>query len=98
GVVLSVLLRRTRRAISLATAFSIAVAIMALTRLVFVMGNAHDGRGMAVATLPPVANKEPRLPGLNVYYILLDAYAGHAGLKMGTGWGNAQFLSDVWPT
>lgn len=95
GVVLSFFLRRNRRAISLATAFSIAVATMALTRLVFVMWNAHDGRGIAVATLAPVANHEARLPGLNVYYILLDAYAGQAGMKMATGWDNAEFFGQM---
>lgn len=95
AAVASFLLRRTRRAISLATAFSIAVGIVAATRLLFVMWNAHTGQGIAVATLAPVANKPARLPGLNVYYFLLDAYAGRAGLKQGTGWDNSEFYAQM---
>ena len=95
AVLVSILLRQNRVAIAMSTAFSIAVAVMALTRLLFVLSHVHHEVRAPMATLAPVANKPPRLPGLNVYYILLDAYAGQLGLKLGTGFDNADFYARM---
>jgi len=37
----------------------------------------------------------PRLPGLNVYYIILDAYGGKRGVQQATGFDNADFYARM---
>jgi hypothetical protein len=49
----------------------------------------ETGEGMAAA------NVAPRIKGMNVYYILIDAYAGRAGLKQVTGYDNTPFYTDL---
>jgi len=53
---------------------------------------------------PPVVEKveggvpaavPPRKAGMNVYYILIDAYAGRAGLRQVTGYDNTPFYTDL---
>ncbi|HTU64307.1 MAG TPA: sulfatase-like hydrolase/transferase [Steroidobacteraceae bacterium] len=52
---------------------------------------------------PPVETAEgglpskvtPRKAGMNVYYILIDAYAGRAGLKQVTGYDNTPFYTEL---
>ena len=43
----------------------------------------------------PVAAKPARLPGLNVYYVILDSYAGRRSLAAQTGFDNGEFLSRM---
>jgi len=87
-------LRKVHSVIMLATAFSIAVGAMAILRWSFVVLHARQYLPN-VAVLAPVADKDPRLPGLNVYYILLDAYGGRSGVMQATGFDNAAFFSSM---
>jgi hypothetical protein len=48
---------------------------------------------VAEGALP--AKIPPRKQGMNVYYILIDAYAGRAGLKQVTGYDNTPFYTDL---
>jgi len=41
------------------------------------------------------AKVKPRKAGMNVYYILIDAYAGRAGLKNVSGYDNTPFYTDL---
>jgi hypothetical protein len=43
----------------------------------------------------PIASKSARLPGLNVYYVILDAYAGNRGMKETLGFDNSIFLQRM---
>ena len=95
AILASIVLRKARMAIAMATAFSIAAAVVALTRLLLVFVQVHLEPRVVPVVLSPVANKPARLPGLNVYYILLDAYAGRVGLKQGTGFDNGDFYEKM---
>jgi hypothetical protein len=95
ALVVSIVLRKSRKAIAIATAFSIASGSMAFARLVIVIFNAHVAGELQVATLAPVANKPPRIAGLNVYYVLLDAYAGRYGLTQAAGFDNGDFYDKM---
>lgn len=95
ATVIVYLLRRARKVTMMATAFGIAVCAMALVRLLLVAVGAHQADPAQALSLAPVANKQPRLAGLNVYYILLDAYAGRAGFKQATGFDNTPFYDEL---
>ncbi|MEO8018796.1 MAG: sulfatase-like hydrolase/transferase [Pseudomonadota bacterium] len=43
----------------------------------------------------PIAVKAARLPGLNVYYIILDAYAGNRGMNQTMGFDNSVFFQRM---
>lgn len=74
--------------------FCVIVAVFATGQLAFKVvtyetPTFETSNGAVPARVPP------RIPGMNVYYILIDAYAGRAGLKQVTGYDNTPFYTDL---
>jgi hypothetical protein len=49
----------------------------------------------AASDLESVVAKPARIPGLNVYYVILDSYAGRRSLAAQTGFDNAEFYQRM---
>ncbi len=68
-----------------------ATTFMCVQRLLSFEGLDYDaGTDLAV-----VADKPARLPGLNVYYVILDSYAGRSTLAKETGFDNGEFMARM---
>jgi len=86
--------RRTTKLHDAAITFSLLVGMLAVARLIVAMVD-YDPPPVEKAEGGLPANVPPRLPGLNVYYILLDAYAGRAALHDVAHFDNTSFYTDL---
>jgi hypothetical protein len=77
-----------------AVTFCLIVAVFATGQLLFKIATYETPTFEASNGAVP-ARVQPRIPGMNVYYILIDAYAGRAGLKQVTGYDNTPFYADL---
>lgn len=79
-----------------ATVFSFSATALALGQLAFIAFSRPQLRAEApaiAAELP--ADAPPGAAGANVYYILLDEYAGQAGLQEFSGFDNRTFVGEM---
>ena len=90
-----VLVRKVQSLVMLATVFSVMVVTVSAGRFLATILKTRREAPAKAAMLAPVAEKPPRLPGLDVYYLLLDAYSGRAGLKAATGFDNREFYDAL---
>jgi hypothetical protein len=74
--------------------FCLLVAGLALARLIVAIVQ-FDPPVVETADGGLPAQVPPRLPGMNVYYILVDAYAGRRALRDVAGYDNTPFYTDL---
>jgi hypothetical protein len=89
--------RRSQKLQVAGTTFGVVAGGTATALLLMAMANSERPSAAAAAAVSDsqYIPKAPRLPGLNVYYIILDAYAGKKGLELATGFDNSEFYEHM---
>ncbi len=100
SVILAAAVFRSRKVEGLqaaATVFCFSAAVLALGQLCIVAMRGSDIRLEAPVSRsdPRQQHAQPKLAGVNVYYLLLDGYAGQSGLREFAGFDNFGFIEEM---